>query len=235
LHAAEAGLTVEGVWTHLAVADEPDDPFTAAQIGRFDAALARLTSLGVRPPLVHVANSAGALAHPDARRSLVRCGIATYGIRPAPAMAPWCGGLRPALRLTAEVSWVQRVRAGDRVSYGRRWEAPVDTIIATVPIGYADGVPRRLFACGAEVLVGDRRRPLAGVVTMDQLLVDCGPGAAVGRGDEVVLIGRQGDEEITAEEWAQRLGTIAYEITCGIGPRVPRHHLPGPAAGRIEP
>lgn len=231
VHAAEAGLIVEGVFTHLAVADEPRHPFTALQLDRFDAVLARLRSLGLEPPLVHCANSAGALVHERTRRSLVRCGIAVYGIRPAPALRPWCDGLVPALRFTAEVSFVQRLRAGERASYGLRWEAPCDTVVATVPVGYADGVPRRLFACGGEVLVGGRRCGLAGVVTMDQLLVDCGPGADVRRGDEVVLLGRQGTEEVTAEEWAERLGTIAYEITCGIGARVPRHVVGAPSAG----
>jgi alanine racemase len=192
------------------------------QLDRLDGVLEELRAAGVEPRLVHAGNSAAALAHRRARRSLVRCGIATYGIPPSPAMGRWCATLRPALRLTAEVSYVRRVPAGDGVSYGLRWRAPRETVVATVPIGYADGVPRRFFACGGEVLVAGARRPLAGVVTMDQLLVDCGPDSAVRPGDEVVLIGSQGDDEITAEEWAARLGTIAYEITCGIGARVPR-------------
>jgi alanine racemase len=111
------------------------------------------------------------------------------------------------------------------VSYGLRWHADADTVLATVPLGYADGVTRRLSATGGEVLIGGRRCPIAGTVTMDQITVDCGAGASVSVGDEVVLIGRQGHEEITAEEWAGRLDTISYEVLCGIGPRVPRVHI----------
>ena len=130
--------------------------------------------------------------------------------------------LRPVLSLKARVSAVRELDAGERPSYGRRRALPERGVVATVPVGYADGVPRRLFDTGSPVLVGGRRRPLAGTVTMDQLMVDCGPGAAVSPGDEVVLIGRQGDEEIGAGDWARLLGTISYEVLCGIGPRLPR-------------
>lgn len=217
-----AALDLEGVFTHLAVADEPDDPYTGEQLARFDAVLDALTAAGMRPRIVHAANSAGALVHPDARHDLVRVGITIYGIPPAGALAP-VEGLVPALRLTSEVTYVKRVPAGTRVSYGLRYAAPAETTIVTVPIGYADGVPRRLGHVGGEVLIGGRRHPIAGTITMDQLLVDVGD-APVAPGDEVVLLGRQGDEEITATEWADRLDTIAYEIVCGIGPRVPREY-----------
>jgi alanine racemase len=120
------------------------------------------------------------------------------------------------------VSYVKDCPAGTQLSYGRRYALDRDARIATIPIGYADGLPRSLFQVGGEVLIGGRRLPIAGAVTMDQILVDCGE-APVMVGDEVVLLGRQGDEAITAEEWAHRLGTIGYEIVCGIGPRVPRH------------
>ncbi len=123
---------------------------------------------------------------------------------------------------------MKRVAAGERISYGLRHRFAVATNVATLPIGYADGVPRRLSSTGGAVLVGGRRRPIVGVITMDQLMVDCGDDA-VAPGDQAVLIGRQGDECVTAAEWASRLGTIAYEITCGIGARVPRHALEGPA------
>jgi len=123
------------------------------------------------------------------------------------------------------VSHAQVVAAGEAVSYGLRRTLTVDSVIATVPLGYADGVPRRLFAVGGEVLVGGRRRVLAGTVTMDQLLVDCGPGDAVAVGDAVVLLGRQGGEHVTADEWAERLGTINYEIICGLAQRVPRRYV----------
>jgi alanine racemase len=128
------------------------------------------------------------------------------------------------MRFVSEVTMVKRVAAGDGVSYGHHYAAPSDTTIATVPVGYADGVPRRLYATGGEVLIRGRRYPIAGVVTMDQLMVDCGDDD-IAVGDEVVLIGTQGDLEITANEWGDRLGTIGYEIVCGISARVPRVYL----------
>ena len=218
-------LRLVGVFTHLALADEPADHFTRDQLARFDDALQALSL----PPgtLVHAANSAGALAHPDARRSFVRAGIAIYGISPGHGVDELCGALRPALSLTARVSFVKRVAARSRISYGLRHTFERDATVATVPIGYADGVPRRLFEVGGEVLVGGRRRRIVGVVTMDQLMVDCGDDP-VSVGDEVVLIGRQdgpdGPQVVRAEHWADLLGTIGYEIVCGIGPRVPRRH-----------
>lgn len=215
-------LELEGVFTHCAVADEPDDPFTDVQLDRFESVLDELAEAGISPALRHAANSATAIVHPRGRYDLVRAGISVYGIAPAPGLAADLD-LRPALTLRAEVSMVKRVPAGEGVSYGLRHRTERDTTVATVPIGYADGVPRRLGLAGGSVLVGGRRRPILGVVTMDQLMVDCGDDH-VEVGDEVVLIGRQGDEEVTAEEWAGMLDTIAYEIVCGIGPRVPRHY-----------
>jgi alanine racemase len=218
------GLHLASVWTHLAVADEPDRPETGVQLERFDAAAAAIETAGIAVPERHAANSAGTIAHPDARYDLVRAGIAVYGIAPSPALAG-AVPLRPALRLVSAVSHVKEVPPGEGVSYGLRWAPAVTTTVATVPLGYADGVRRRLGGLGAEVLIGGRRCPIAGTVTMDQITVDCGPGATVARGDEVVLIGRQGDEEVTADEWADRLGTIGYEITCGLGPRLPRTYI----------
>jgi alanine racemase len=223
-------LRLEGVMTHLAVADEPDDPYTGEQLDAFDALLGALRAEGIDPPLVHAANSAGGLAHPGARYSFVRAGIATYGIAPGSGVRSLAAELRPALTLRARVSFVKRVTAGTRISYGLRHRFERDATVATVPLGYADGVPRRLASTGGEVLIGGRRRAITGVVTMDQLMADCGDDA-VAAGDDVVLIGAQGDERITADEWAERLGTIAYEITCGIGARVPRVHLGRPDQG----
>ncbi len=217
-------LRLGGVWTHFAVADEPANPFTDVQCGRFRGVVDELSRLGLRPPLVHAANSAGALAHPQSRRDLVRCGIALYGVAPSPALAGMepVAALRPALSLRARVSFVKRVAAGEAVSYGLRRPLAGPSTVATVPVGYADGVPWRLGVTGGEVLVGGRRRPLAGSVTMDQIMVDCGEDAAVMPGDEVVLLGHQGGEHITAWDWASLTGTIAYEILCGISPRVPK-------------
>lgn len=226
--AASPSLRLDGIFTHLAVADEPDDDFTDIQLERFDAALADLSvpAVGMPGVAVHAANSAGALAHCAARRSFVRTGIAVYGISPGSGVDHLCGDLRPALSLRARVSYVKRVSAGSGISYGLRHSFVDDTIVATIPIGYADGVPRRLSSVGGEVLIGGRRCPIVGVVTMDQLMVDCGPDSHVEIGDEVVLIGEMdgpdGVQRITATDWADRLGTIGYEIVCGVGARVPR-------------
>jgi alanine racemase len=220
------GLELEGLWTHLAVADEPDDPYTDDQLSRFEAVRAKLAQVGVVPSLVHAANSAGTIGHPRSRYDMVRCGIALYGCPPASTLEALLAEagfrLRPVLSLRARVSMTRPLDAGERPSYGRRRPLPVRSVVATAPLGYADGVPRRLFDTGGEVLLGGRRRPLAGRVTMDHIVIDCGPESGVAPGDEVVLIGRQGSEEVTADEWARRLGTISYEVLTSIGPRVPR-------------
>lgn len=222
-------LELEGFWTHFAVADEVDDSYTEAQVAQYGAALDALAGAGVQPRIRHAANSAGGLWHPGSRFDLVRCGIALYGLAPAAdglERAP-VPRLRPAMAVKARVSYAKTVPAGERLSYGLRYRLKQDSVIATVPLGYADGITRSLSATGGQVLIGGRRVPIAGTVTMDQITVDCGPGAGVERGDEVVLLGRQGDEEITAWEWAGRTGTIAYEVVCGISGRVPRYYLGG--------
>jgi alanine racemase len=212
-------LSLEGLYTHFPVADEDDqDDFTAGQIDQLEKVRAEMAGAGIQPALVHASNSAGALAHPGSRLDLVRCGLALYGYSPRGDGAD----LRPVMSLKARVAHVQTLEAGERISYGRRYAMPHRGRVATVPLGYADGVPRALSATGGQVLIGGRRRPIAGTVTMDQLMVDCGPDDDVAIGDEVVLIGRQGDELIGADEWAVRLGTITWEVLCGIGPRVPR-------------
>jgi alanine racemase len=218
-----AEVRLEGVCTHCPVADEPDNPFTAEQMVRFDTVLAELHAAGIVPEIVHAANSAATLLHPASRRDLVRCGISVYGIPPAPALAGLVD-LRPALTLASEVSFVKPVSAGEAISYGHRHRFAEDTVVATVPIGYADGVFRSLPLAGQEVLIGGRRVPMVGVVTMDQLMVDVGPAADVQVGDPVVLLGAQGDERIEPDEWAARMGTIAYEIVCAIGARVARRY-----------
>lgn len=221
---AHPALRLASVWTHLAVADDPDDPFTAVQLDRFEVACGAIEAAGVAIPVRHAANSAGAIAHPAARLDLVRVGIALYGLDPSPALAG-AVEVRPALRLVSQVSHVKVVEAGAAMSYGQRYRVDAATTIATVPVGYADGLRRVLGASGGQVLVGGHRHPIAGTVTMDQITVDCGPGASIARGDEVVLLGRQGDDEIPASEWAARLDTIDYEVTCGLGARLPRRHV----------
>jgi len=213
-------LRLEAVWTHCAVADEPDNPFTDVQLDRFEVVLDQLADAGISPALRHAANSATAIVHPRGRYDLVRAGISVYGIAPAPGLAAELG-LRPAMTLRAEVSMVKRVPAGEGISYGLRHRTERETTVATVPIGYADGVPRRLGLVGGSVLIGGVRRPILGVVTMDQLMVDCGDDH-VEVGDEVVLIGRQGAEEVTATQVAGWLGTSCYEVVAGILARVPR-------------
>ena len=222
-----------GTFTHLAVADAPDDPFTAAQLRRFDDVLSSMRSRSFDPGIAHAANSAGALAHPAARYDMVRCGIAIYGQDPDVGCraAEFGVRLRPAIRLVSAISHVKVLPAGERLSYGQRYELAAESVVVTVPIGYADGVPRRLSSVGGEVLIGGRRCPIAGRVTMDQLLVDWGPpptatsGESMPQlGDAVVLLGGQNDGFIGAWDWAICLDTIAYEITCGISGRVPRRY-----------
>ncbi len=225
---ASRHVDLEGVFTHFSVADGPgegDRAFTATQIAVFTRVVDELRAAGTCPRVVHAANSAGALGYPGSRFDMVRVGLALYGYLPdawlGRALAAAGTALEPALTLRAQVVAIHRVRAGERPSYGRRRELTRDATIATVPFGYADGYPRRLFEAGAEVLINGRRYPLAGTVTMDQILVDCGDDP-VEVGDDVVLLGTQGGETVSADEWARRAATISWEILCGIGARVPR-------------
>jgi len=220
-----SGVVLEGVWTHLANAEDPEDPFTDLQLERFSGVLDQLRGAGVSPGLVHAANSAGRLSRTDAWFDAVRVGVALYGVSPGPGVdAATRGlGLRPALSLRSAVSFVKRLAAGEAVSYGLTYRLERAATVGTVPVGYADGYPRALSNRG-DALIGGRRRRVIGSVSMDQLLVDCGDDA-VAVGDEVVLLGRQGGEEITAAELAERAGTIPYEIVCRVGVRVPREYV----------
>jgi alanine racemase len=232
-------LRLRSVWTHLAVAEGVTDQevsYTKEQIRLYEGALGRLGAAGIEVPLRHAANSAGTIAHPESRFDMVRCGIALYGQLPAAELVSFLDQrgleLRSALSFKARVVQTRRLGAGERPSYGRRRALGEDSVVAVVPVGYADGVPRAWFERGGSVLVRGRRRPLAGTVTMDMIVVDCGPDrdAEVEVGDEVVLIGRQGHDSLDASEWARALGTISYEVLCGIGPRVPRVFV-DPGAG----
>lgn len=215
------GLALGGTFTHLAVADEPQRPETAEQLDRFAGVLDDLAAAGIDPGLRHAANSAGSLAHPRAHLDMVRVGIALYGIAPAPVLSG-AVDLQPAMSLHAEVTMVKHLAAGDGVSYGLRYVFDRPGTIAIVPLGYADGVPRRMGLTGGEVLIGGARRPIRGVVTMDQTIVDVTGGPEVAPGDPVVLLGEQGGERITAQDWADRLDTIPYEVVCGFSKRLPR-------------
>jgi alanine racemase len=213
---AHTNLKVAALWTHLAVADEDPD-FTRQQIELFEEVVD-----GYEVPMIHLANTAGAVLFPAARGALARVGLGTYGLHPCDETRDKVD-LRPAMRIVSHVSHVKRLQAGARPSYGRIRALARDSTVATVPIGYADGYPRRLSETGS-VLIGGEPYPLAGRVTMDQIMVDVGD-ADIGVGDEVVLLGRQGAAEITADDWALALGTISYEIVCEIGPRVPRRYV----------
>lgn len=209
-------LEVSSLWTHFAVADEDPD-FTRLQISRFDAVADRFDV-----PLTHLANTAGAILFPEARRDLCRIGLGTYGLHPCQETRQIVQ-LTPAMRVVSHVSHVQRLSAGERVSYGRVRALSADATVVTVPIGYADGYWRTLTQAG-QILIAGRPFPLAGTVTMDQIVVDVGD-AEVAVGDEVVLLGGQGGAEVSADDWAGRLQTISYEVVCSIGPRVPRRYL----------
>jgi len=222
----DAGLELEGVWTHFADS-ERDDEGTLRQLASFRSAVDALTAAGVRPGLLHAANSGATIRLPETRLDLVRPGAAVYGLDPGEGLAER-SGLRPALAWLSAVAMVKRLPAGERLSYGGRYELGRASTVATVPVGYDDGYPRT--AEGAEVLIGGARRPVAGTITMDQILVDCGD-ADVTPGDEVVLIGAQGDERITADELADRAGTIARAIATGIGTRVPREYVSTEGSG----
>ena len=217
-----AGLQVEGIWTHLAKSEDDADT-TRTQLARYDEALAAAAAAGFDPIVRHAANSGGVLRHPEAAYDLVRPGIALFGIAPDPAVE---ADLRPALTWRSAVSFARRLDAGERLSYGHRYELARDAMVATVPVGYADGYPRALSS-KADVLIRGMRCRVAGSVTMDQLIVDCGD-LDVHAGDEVVVLGSQGDEEVTAWELAAHADTIAYEIVTRIGQRVPRTY---PEAG----
>lgn len=215
-------LHLLGVFTHFPASDMPaQDEFTHGQIDRLTSAAQAIEArIGRGVELVHMANSGGVLGHPEARGTMVRPGIMTYGYYPD-ATTPRTIDLRPAITWATRVSFLKRVKAGETVGYGRTWTAPADTWIATMPVGYADGYDRHLSNAGT-VLVGGRRYPVVGRVCMDQAMFDAGPTPSVNVGDEVVLLGTSGQESYTADDMAAQLGTISYEITCAIAPRVTR-------------
>lgn len=217
------GLEVEGIWTHFAVAEDVANSFTSQQHKLF---LELLDSLGDKSAglLRHMSNSAGSLTLPGAHLDLVRTGIATYGIHPSPALAETLP-LEPAMSLKSRVGLVKRLPAGESLSYGQRYTLRREGTVATIPCGYADGLRRALTNTG-EVLIRGRRYRISGTITMDHFLVDAGDDE-VAAGDEVVILGRQGDDEITAQEMAGKLDTIPYEVVCGISARVRRIYLDG--------
>ena len=217
---ATPGLRLAGLMSHLPISDSPSgDEFTTAQIARF-AGVAADVEAARGPLLKHLANSGGVLAHPASWFDLVRPGVMIYGSYPDPA-CPRTLPLLPGLEWRSRVVFTKPVAAGETVSYGRTWTAPRDTWIATVPIGYGDGFSRALSNRG-RMLIGGRSYPIAGRVCMDQTMLDLGPEPTVAVGDEVVVVGSSGDEQITVAELAALMGTITYEVTCLINRRVAR-------------
>jgi len=221
----QPAIVTEGIFTHFATADQPDNPFIEEQYSRFQAMLTVLTAEKLRPPLAHAANSAATIYAPHAHFDMVRCGIALYGLHPDRSTAPLPASFRPALSWKAQLVHLTEVQAGESVGYGRAFVAPHAMVVATIPVGYADGFPRAPENWQTVLLHG-QEIPLVGRVCMDQAMLDVTPLVANGQrvrvGDEVVLLGQQGGQSLSAEEIGQRTGTINYEVVSRILPRVPR-------------
>ena len=220
--AGAQGAQLEWIFTHFARADEADQTHTQEQLACFRQVLAQLEAAGLRPPLVHAANSAASLTLPEASFDMVRLGIGMYGLHPSPD-CPLPEAFRPALSWKAALSHLKTLPPGQGISYNYEYFTRSHERIGTVPVGYADGLRRN---APNQVLIRGKKAPIVGRVCMDQIMVqlDGAPGAQPG--DEVVLIGEQGEQRISAEEVGQRWGTINYEVVCGIGRRVPRLYHP---------
>jgi alanine racemase len=228
----EHSWTITGIWSHLSSSDEPDDPANDLQEGLFRVALEQSRAAGLDPEVTHLANSAAAILRPSSRLDLVRVGIASYGLDPAPGQTPVLG-LRPAMTARASLAMVKRVEPGGAVSYGRTWTADHPTTVGLVPAGYADGLPR-VGGNRAEVQVAGKRRRIRGRICMDQLVVDLG-GDDPGAGAEVTVFGPGDHGEPTAQDWAEACGTISYEIVTRIGGRFTRRYVDSDASAKIDP
>lgn len=214
------GIQVEGVFTHFALADNPQSSFTEAQFNGFNKMLDELEKNKIEIPIKHAANSTATVLFPQTHLDMVRIGILLYGLHPSDATRGKID-IQPAFVLKARVSSVKNLSEGEGISYGHTYYTLKPTTIATLPLGYGDGYSR-LFSSQSEVLIGGKRKPIVGVICMDQLMVNAGAEAETEVGDEAVLIGKQGEEEITVDELASVLDTINYEIVCMINKRVPR-------------
>jgi len=215
------GIEVQGLFTHFARADEPERPETLEQLSRFNDLLADIDRTGLRPELIHAANSAGTLNFPMARFDLVRCGIALYGLEPGP-QSPLPSGFKPVLSWKARLASRKKLPAGHGISYGHAYRTARPSLVGVLPVGYADGFRR---TNGNRALVGGRTVAVIGNVTMDQSMVQLDEVPDVGLQEEVVLIGRQGEAVIRAEDLARSWGTIAYEVVCGLAARLPRYYV----------
>ncbi|MGO4442487.1 alanine racemase [Mycobacterium sp. 2YAF39] len=219
---ADEAFAVRGLMSHLALGDEPENPFNDVQAQRLKEMAGQARDQGVRYEVVHLSNSPSALTRPDLAFDMVRPGIAVYGQTPIPERGDM--GLKPAMTLKCPVALVRPVRAGDGVSYGHTWIAERDTTLALLPIGYADGVFRSLSG-RIDVLINGRPRRIAGRVCMDQLVVDVGTDGDVSEGDDAILFGPGTSGELTAQDWAELLGTINYEVVTSPRGRVVRTYL----------
>ena len=221
--AALPGLAVQGIYTHFATSDEADQAYARRQLQSFRHLVQELQMKNLAPRWIHAANSGAILGLPDSYFNLVRPGVALYGYYPGPE-AQRSVVLQPAMSVHTRVLFVKRVPASTFVSYGRTFQTAGPTCIATLPIGYADGFTRR-FSNNMAVLIRGRRCPVIGRVCMDQIMVDLGEMSEVRAGEEAVLLGRQGEEEIPIYEWCEKLDTIPYEVTCAISSRVRREYV----------
>lgn len=218
------GIVIEGLFTHFASADEVEREFTRLQFERFETIINELNRIGILIPVKHIANSAAIIKYPFICLDMVRPGIILYGLYPSKDIDRNCIDLKPAMELKARVILVKELDAGTPISYGRIYETTRKSIIATLPVGYADGYSRLLSNCG-RVLIHGQYAPVVGRVCMDQCMVDVTDIPGVKTGDEAVLIGHQGDNEITADEIADITGTINYEVVCLVGKRIPRVYI----------
>ena len=227
--AALPGIKIEGLFSHFARADEADERHSARQMKKYSYVAAKLEEAGLDIPVKHIANSAATMRFPDYHHSMVRTGIIMYGLMPSDEMADELKALKPVLRLTSHVTYIKTLPAGVAISYGGTYKTKEESVIATIPVGYADGYPRSLSNKGY-VLIRSRRAPIRGRVCMDQMMVDVTDIPDVAVGDEVVLIGPQGEDSITAEELGKLSGRFNYELICDISMRVPRSYTHG---GRV--
>lgn len=218
-------VEVEGLFSHLANADAAELAHARLQLSRFDEVVAAARARGLRPRWVHMANSGAVLQLPEARYDMVRPGLLLFGVRPDAAL-PLTVPVAPAMRWVSRVVYFKVVKAGNPVSYGGTWAPEVDTRVVTVPVGYGDGYFRGMSG-RAEVLIGGRRLPVVGRICMDQIMVDLGPSGEAWNGDEVVLLGPQGEAApgLSVEDLAGWAGTIPYEVLTNINTRVPRRYL----------
>jgi alanine racemase len=225
-------LNVEGLWTHFATADDPDDSYLHQQLSAFLAVSQELRENGISAPLRHAANSAAAIYHPQSRLEMVRCGLAIYGLYPASHCRSQVD-LLPAMTLKSRVCRLRWLPEGSSISYGRAYWTTRPTLVAFMPVGYADGL-RRALSGRASVLIRGQRAPLVGRICMDGCMADVTAVNGVREGDEAVLLGRQGADEITADEIAELLGTVSYEVVATVGSRVPRVYLQAGTVGAPE-